>query len=63
MAAAKRFDWLRMIFRAQPSDDAARFVALPPEPMTDHLTEILERLQEAERKHSAFGVLPGNQVR
>jgi hypothetical protein len=51
-----RFRWLRDIFRVEPCEDAARFVALPSEEVTDNLSEILERLQEAERKHSALGV-------
>jgi hypothetical protein len=60
MKMAKRYDWLRLIFRAQPSEDVTKFVALPNEEVTDNLAEILERLQEAERKHSLFGIGSAN---
>jgi hypothetical protein len=54
-----RYRWLQMLFRVGPSEDAASFVALPAEDVTDNLAEILDRLQEAERKHSrlSFGLI------
>jgi hypothetical protein len=48
--------WLRMMFRIAPSDNAQAFVSLPDDDATNNLMEILQRLQDAERKHSAFAI-------
>jgi hypothetical protein len=48
--------WLWLMFRIDPRGDAKAFLDLPSDAVTDNLSEILDRLQEAERRHSAFAI-------
>jgi hypothetical protein len=48
--------WLWLMFRIDPRGDAKAFLDPPSDGLTDNLSEILERLQDAERKHSSFAI-------